>query len=76
LLKNGNGMLLLYSDPLRGTEVQVSSGRNVGITLSQSPIKKKSLVEDSFLQDVWYLKPELAMEYLKKQAELPDSKKE
>ena len=70
LLKNGNGMLLLYSDPLRGTEVQVSSGHNVGITLSQSPIKKKSLVEDSFLQDVWYLKPELAMGYLKKQAEV------
>lgn len=70
LLKNGNGTLLLYSDPMRGTEVQVSSRHDVGITLSQSPIKKESLTEDGFLQDVWYLKPELAMTYLKKQADV------
>ncbi len=67
-LKNSGGMLLLYSDPMRGTEIQVSSGHNVGITLSQSPIKKESLMEEDFLKDIWYLKPELAMEYLQKQA--------
>lgn len=70
LLQKSNGSLLLYSDPLRGTEAQVSSRRDVGITLSQSPIKKLSLMEDGFLQDVWYLKPELAMEYLQNQAEV------
>lgn len=69
LLKDKNGTLLLYSDPLRGTEVQVSSRHDVGITLSQSPIKKESLIEDSFLKDVWYLKPELAMDCLQKQME-------
>lgn len=68
LLKDNRGMLLLYSDPLRGTEVQVSSRHNVGITLSQSTIKKESLIKENFLKDVWYLKPELAMEYLQKQA--------
>ena len=70
LLQKNNGSLLLYSDPLRGTEAQVSSRRDVGITLSQSPIKKLSLMEDGFLQDVWYLKPELAMEYLHNQAQV------
>ncbi len=70
LLQKSNGSLLLYSDPLRGTEAQVSSRRDVGITLSQSPIKKLSLMEEGFLQDVWYLKPELAMEYLQNQAEV------
>ncbi len=69
-LKNKNGMLMLYSDPLRGTEVQVSSRQNVGITLSQSPIKKVSLNKENFLEDVWYLKPELAMEYLQRQVEV------
>lgn len=69
-LKNRNGMLMLYSDPLRGTEVQVSSRQDVGITLSQSPIKKVSLNKENFLEDVWYLKPELAMEYLQRQAEV------
>ncbi len=68
LLQDKNGMLLLYSDPMRGTEVQVSSRQDVGITLSQSPIKKESLIKENFLQDVWYLKPELAMEYLQRQA--------
>lgn len=67
LLKDKNGMLLLYSDPLRGTEAQVNSRHDVGITLSQSPIKKVSLIKDAFLKDVWYLKPELAMQYLQKQ---------
>ena len=66
-LQNKNGMLLLYSDPLRGTEAQVSSRQDVGITLSQSPIKKESLLKDNFLKDIWYLKPELAMQYLQKQ---------
>lgn len=69
-LKDRNGMLLLYSDPLRGTETQVSSRHDVGITLSQSTIKKESLIEENFLKDVWYLKPELAMEYLQRQAEV------
>ena len=69
----GNGMLLLYSDPMRGTEVQVNSRHDVGISLSQSPIKKESLMEESFLKDVWYLKPELAMNYLKNQNEAVQS---
>lgn len=68
-LENGGGTLLLYSDPLRGTELQVSSRHDVGITLSQSPIKMESLVEEAFLKDVWYLKPELAMSYLQKQTD-------
>lgn len=69
-LQEKKGTLLLYSDPLRGTEVQVSSRHDVGITLSQSPIKRVSLNEDSFLEDVWYLKPQLAMENLQKQLQL------
>ncbi len=69
LLEKSNSTLLLYSDPLRGTEAQVNSRQDVGITLSQSPIKEESLVEDAFLKDVWYLKPKLAMQYLQKQAQ-------
>lgn len=67
LLEEGSGTLLLYSDPLRGTEIQVNSRQDVGITLSQSTIKKTSVIKDEFLGDVWYLKPELGMEYLQNQ---------
>lgn len=70
LLEEKNGTLLLYSDPLRGTEHQVNSRQDVGITLSQSTIKKTSVIKDNFLGDVWYLKPELAMEYLRNQLEV------
>lgn len=63
-LEGTGGMLQLYSDPLRGSEIQVNSRQDVGITLSQSTIKQQSVIKDSFLQDVWYLKPELAMDYL------------
>ena len=66
-LTEKNGTLLFYSDPLRGTELQVNSRQNVGITLSQSTIKKSAVMKDAFLGDVWYLKPELGMEYLQNQ---------
>ena len=72
LLKEKNGSLLLYSDPLRGTEIQVNSRQDVGITLSQSTIKKTSVIKDNFLGDVWYLKTELGMEYLQKQLEVTE----
>ena len=67
-LKETDGTLLLYCDPLRGTEIQVNSRQDVGITLSQSTIKKESVIKDSFLGDVWYLKPELGMEYVRNQS--------
>lgn len=67
LLEEKNGTLALYSDPLRGTEIQVNSRQDVGITLSQSTIKKTSVIKDEFLGDVWYLKTELGMEYLQNQ---------
>lgn len=67
LLEEKNGTLALYSDPLRGTEIQVNTRRDVGITLSQSTIKKTSVDKDAFLGDVWYLKTELGMKYLKAQ---------
>ena len=68
LLAAKNGSLLLYTDPLRGTQVQVNSRQDAGITLSQSPIKKSALEKDGFLKDIWYLKPEQAMDHLKRQA--------
>ena len=67
LLKQTGGALLLYSDPLRATEIQVNSRQDVGITLSQSTIKKSSVNKNGFLEDVWYLKSELGMEYLQNQ---------
>lgn len=72
LLKEHSGSLLLYSDPLRATEIQINSRQDVGITLSQSTIKKTSVVKDNFLEDVWYLKPELGMEYLRNQLAVVD----
>ena len=70
LLQENGGTLLLYSDPLRATEIQVNSRQDVGITLSQSTIKKTSVIKDRFLGDVWYLKTELGMEYLRKQLDV------
>jgi hypothetical protein len=70
LLQAQDGTLLLYSDPLRGTEIQVNSRQDVGITLSQSTIKKSSVIKDNFLEDVWYLKSELGMEYLQDQLDV------
>ena len=67
LLTEKNGTLLLYSDPLRGTEIQVNSRKDVGITLSQSTIKKAAVIKDDFLGDLWYLKTELGMQYLQEQ---------
>lgn len=69
LLKEKNGRLFLYSDPLRATEIQINSRQDAGITLSQSTIKKTAVEKETFLGDVWYLKTELAMEYLQKQFE-------
>ena len=73
LLAEKNGSLLLYSDPLRGTEIQVNSRQDVGITLSQSTIKKTSVIKDQFLGDVWYLKTELGMQYLQEQLEVVEN---
>lgn len=70
LLEEKNGKLLLYSDPLRATEIQINSRQDAGITLSQSTIKEKSVDQSEFLGDVWYLKSELGMEYLLKQEEI------
>ena len=39
----------------------------MGITLSQSTIKKTAVDEDTFLGDVWYLKTELGLKYLQSQ---------
>ena len=69
LLEEQAGGLYLYADPLRAKEIQISSRRDAGITLSQSPIKTLALEEDTFLGDTWYLKPYLAMEYLTQQAD-------
>jgi len=70
LLTEKNGSVLLYSDPLRATEIQINSRQDAGITLSQSTIKKTAVEKDAFLGDVWYLKTELGMEYLQKQLEV------
>ena len=70
LLEKKNGNLLLYSDPLRATEIQVNTRQDVGITLSQSTIKKNSVIKENFLEDVWYLKTELGMEYLQNQLDV------
>lgn len=70
LLRAQSGSLLLYSDPLRATEIQVNGRQDVGITLSQSTIKKTAVTKDNFLEDVWYLKQELGMEYLQNQLAL------
>ena len=67
VLSSKNGNLLLYSDPLRATEIQINSRQDAGITLSQSTIKEMAVEKDTFLGDVWYLKPELGMSYLVKQ---------
>lgn len=40
LLGQAGGTLSLYLDPLRAREPQVNQRRDVGITLSQSPMKK------------------------------------
>lgn len=69
-LAQNNSEVLLYSDPLRGSEIQVNSRQDVGITLSQSTIKRETVEKDNFLGDVWYLKTELGMEYLQKQSVL------
>ena len=70
LLAEKNGSVLLYSDPLRATEIQINSRQDAGITLSQSTIKKTAVEKDAFLEDIWYLKTELGMEYLQKQLEV------
>lgn len=69
-LSKKGGSLLFYHDPLRATEIQISSRQDAGITLSQSTITKKAVDETEFLGDTWYLKTELGMEYLQKQLDV------
>ena len=68
LLKEKSGLLSLYTDPLRAKEIQINSRQEAGITLSQSTITKKAVDDEKFLGDTWYLKTNLALEYLEKQA--------
>lgn len=70
LLKDKQGSLLLYSDPLRARSVQINSRRDAGITLSQSTITKPAVDNRKFLGDLWYVKAEPAMEFLTRQSEL------
>ncbi|MBQ8804049.1 MAG: hypothetical protein IJZ53_10465 [Tyzzerella sp.] len=69
-LTEAKGSLLLYSDPLRATEVQINSRQDAGITLSQSTITKTAVEETEFLGDVWYLKTALGMSYFADQMDV------
>ncbi len=66
-LTENSGSFSLYIDPLRATEIQINSRVDSGITLSQSPIRETAVDTKKFLGDIWYLKPETALQYLNKQ---------
>ena len=69
LLNEKTGTLSIYTDPLRAKENQINSRQEAGISLSQGTITKKAVEEEKFLGDTWYLKTDLALEYLANQVE-------
>lgn len=60
------GSLKVYIDPLRAREPQVNLRRDVGITLSQNPIKMDNNA-NKFLGTVYYLKSNIGMKNLETQ---------
>lgn len=61
------GTLSLWLSPFTAREGQADLRSEIGISLSQSAIVKSS-GEDTFLGDVWYLKPGVGLEALTEQA--------
>ncbi len=63
------GRLSLWVSPFTAREGQADIHGEVGISMSQSAVIKPS-AEETFLGDIWYLKPAVGLEALQRQAPL------